>query len=167
MNEHDLVLLLLRVTVGAIMVAHGLNHWRGPGGVEGTARWFGSIGLAPPKVHAWMSVVVEIAAGLALVVGLLTPLGAAATIGTMTVAGIAAHRRNGLFVFKDGYEYVLLVAVVCLAIATLGPGEVSLDHALGIDDDLDGWLGLGLAGTGVLGAGALLAACWRPAKKSS
>jgi len=150
------------VTLGTIMVKHGLNHWRGPGGVQGTARWFGSIGLKPPIVHAWMSVLVEIAAGVGLLLGLFTPLAAAASIGTMTVAGVAAHRKNGFFVFKDGYEYVLLVAVACASLSLLGSGEWSLDGALGIRHDLDGWTGFALALLGVVGAAGLLAATWRP-----
>lgn len=50
----------------------------------------------------------------------------------LVVAGIAAHRRNGFFVFKDGWEYVLMIAVVATALAALGPGRASLDHAAGI-----------------------------------
>lgn len=164
MTQVDLALFLLHATLGAIMIMHGLNHWRGPGGVAGTARWFGSIGLKPPIVHAWMSVLVELAAGGALVVGLLTPVAAAATIGTMTVAAIAAHRKNGFFVFKDGYEYVLLVAVACVSLSILGPGRWSVDHVLGITGDLDGGVGLVIALLGVAGAAGLLAATWRPEK---
>jgi putative oxidoreductase len=166
-TEYDLALFLLRVTLGSIMVMHGLNHWRGPGGVEGTARWFGSIGLKPPLVHAWMSVVLEIAAGVALIVGLLTPLAAASTIGSMTVAGVAAHRKNGFFVFKDGYEYVLLVAVACVSVSTLGAGGWSLDDTFGIVDDLDGWTGFTISLLGVAGAAGLLATCWRPEVKAA
>ena len=166
MNQDDLALLLLHVTLGAIMLMHGLNHWRGPGGIDGTARWFGSIGLRPPRVHAWMSVLVEITAGGALLLGLFTPLAAAASIGTMTVAGVTAHRKNGFFVFKDGYEYVLLVAVACLSLSVLGAGGWSVDKALGIADDLDGWIGLTVALLGVAGAAALLAASWRPEVKT-
>lgn len=162
MTEYDLALLLLRATLGAIMVMHGLNHWRGPGGVQGTASWFASLGLKPPLAHAWMSVAVELTAGAGLLLGLMTPLAAAATIGVMTVAGLAAHRRNGFFVFKDGWEYVLLIAVTCLALGVLGPGGWSVDDALGFADDLDGWAGLGLAALGVPAAVGMLAVCLRP-----
>jgi putative oxidoreductase len=162
--ENDLAVLGLRITLGVIMLMHGYNHWRGGGRVEGTARWFGGLGLRPPKLHAWSSIVVEFAAGAGLILGLLTPLAAAATVGVMTVAGIAAHRKNGFFVFRDGYEYVLLIAVVCLALGLLGPGEYSLDRALGIDDELDGGVGLAIAAAGFLGAAAMLAACWRPGR---
>ncbi|MGH3978416.1 MAG: DoxX family protein [Pseudonocardiaceae bacterium] len=161
MIEADVASLLVRLVLGATMILHGYNHGLGPGGIDGTARWFGKIGLRPPRLHAWASCVLEIAAGVGLLVGLLTPLAAAATVGVMAVAGVVAHRKNGFFVFRDGYEYVLVVAVVCVALGALGPGIVSLDHALGIA--IDGWAGgLVVAGGGLLGAGLLLALSWRP-----
>jgi putative oxidoreductase len=102
-----------------------------------------------------------VGAGALLVLGLLTPLAGAAVMSVMLVAGLLAHRRNGFFVFKDGYEYVLVLAVACVALAMLGPGDVSLDAAAGID--IDGWTGGGLAaGVGAAGTAGLLAAFWRP-----
>ena len=160
----DSAALLLRLVVGLTMMAHGYNHVWGGGGLAGTARWFDTMGLRPPKLHAVLSGAGELAAGAALTIGLLTPLAAAFVIGTMVVAGVTAHRRNGFFVFKEGYEYVLMIAVVCAVIGLLGPGSVSVDHLLGLDDAFDGSVGLALsAGLGVFGAAALLAATWRPA----
>ncbi len=162
MTVVDTAILLLRVTVGLTMVAHGYNHLRS---LAGTARWFGSLGMRPPKLHAMLSGVGETAAGAALAIGLLTPLAAAFVVGTMVVAGVAAHRGNGFFVFKDGYEYVLMIAVVCAVIGLLGPGAASVDALFGLDTALDGAVGLLLAaGLGVVGAAALLAATWRPVR---
>lgn len=153
--------LLLRVVLGVTMIVHGLNHWRGGGRIAGTARWFSGLGLRHGRLQAWLSVVTEVGAGALLVLGLLTPLAGAAVISVMLVAGLLAHRRNGFFVFKDGYEYVLVLAVACVALAMLGPGDVSLDAAAGID--IDGWAGGGLAaGVGAAGTAGLLAAFWRP-----
>lgn len=164
MNDADVVAAGLRAVLALIMVMHGWNHLRGGGRIAGTAQWFGGLGLRPPMLHAWMSVVVELAAGTALLLGFLLPLAAAATIGVMTVAGVTAHRKNGFFVFQEGYEYVLLVAVVCAAVATMGAGRLSVDHALGIAGRLDGAVGAAVAGSGALGALAMLAACWRPGR---
>jgi putative oxidoreductase len=164
--ESDLAPLLLRVVLGVVMVAHGWNHVFGPGGVEGTARWFGSMGLRPPRLHALASGVTEIGSGVGLLLGLLTSLQCAAVVGTMTVAFMINHRGNGFFIFRpgEGWEYVGTLAFTAIALAALGPGEVSLDHALGVD--LDGWVGLGLsAGLGAGAAAGLLAACWRPVQK--
>ncbi|MGH3904611.1 MAG: DoxX family protein [Pseudonocardiaceae bacterium] len=162
MTVVDTATLLLRVVVGLTMAAHGYNHLSS---LTGTARWFGSMGLRPPKLHAALSGAGELVAGAALAIGLLTPLAGAFIVGTMVVAGVTVHRRNGFFVFKEGYEYVLMIAVVCAAIGLLGPGAVSADRLLGIDQSLDGTVGLALAvGLGILGAAALLAITWRPAR---
>ena len=165
MTVPDTGVLLLRVVVGLTMVAHGCNHLWGAGGLAGTTRWFASMGLRPPKLHAVLSGAGELIAGAALAIGLLTPLAAAFIIGTMVVAGITVHRRNGFFVFQEGYEYVLIIAVVCAVIGLLGPGAASVDRLLGIDDVLRGGVGLALTvGLGVLGATVLLTVTWRPAR---
>lgn len=164
MEAVDFALLLVRVVVGITMIAHGLNHWRGGGRIAGTARWFSGLGLRNGTLQAWLSVIVEIGAGALLVLGLFTPLACAAVISVMLVAGVLAHRTNGFFVFKDGYEYVLVLAVVVFASATLGPGRVSIDVAIGID--VTGWVGGGVAiGVAVLATGGLLAVFWRPQAK--
>ena len=74
----------------------------------------------------------------------------------MAVAGIAAHRRNGFFVFRDGFEYVLMIAVVSTALAAIGPGKASLDHAAGIN--FTGTPGILTALIAGLGGAALLLA---------
>ena len=126
-NAQVAALLLVRAVVGITMIAHGYNHWRGGGRIEGTARWFSGLGLRHGTLQAWMSVVTEIGAGTLLIVGLLTPLACAAVISVMLIAGLLAHRPNGFFVFRDGYEYVLVLSVVSLALAALGPGRWSAD----------------------------------------
>lgn len=157
----DVASALLRATLGIIFVAHGWNHGFGPGGLDGTAGWFDSIGLRPPRLQAAVSSYLEIAVGLALLAGLATPFAAAAGIGVMTTAFVTVHRRNGFFIIKEGYEYVLLVAVALTVLATLGPGRWSVDHAVGTA--ADGWpIGLAALGVGIAGSAAMLAVCWRP-----
>jgi putative oxidoreductase len=159
-------LLLVRVVLGIVMIAHGLNHWRGGGRIEGTARWFTGLGLRSGTLQAWMSVVTEVGAGALLIAGLLTPLACAAVISVMLVAGVLAHRPNGFFVFKEGYEYVLVLAVVSLALAVLGPGRLSVDHAG--DIEVTGWAGGGIAlGVAVAATAGLLGVFWRPAPEST
>lgn len=165
----DVASLLLRTIVGLTLVAHGANHVWGGGGLAGTGWWFDSIGIRPGRVHAVLASVSELIGGGMLVLGLATPLASAAALGTMLVALIANHLRNGFFIFRpgEGYEYVLMIAVVSTAIAVLGGGSLSLDHLLGADDELQGWLGLAVGlGAGGGGAALLLATSWRPAPRS-
>jgi putative oxidoreductase len=159
----DFALLLLRCGIGAVMLAHGINHIRPD--IDGTAKWFGSMGMKPAKLHAWLASVTEIGGGLLLVAGLLTPFAAAGVVGVMFVAWAINHRGNGFFIFRpgEGWEYVMTLGIVGLAIGTIGPGTWSLDEALDLNDDFIGWPGLLIAAIGGVGGGAaLLAAFWRP-----
>lgn len=164
----NLALLVMRVTVGVVMLAHGYNHIWGGGKIAGTAGWFESLGMRPGRFHAWLASLTELAAGSLLVLGLLTPLAAAGVLGTMAVAWIINHIGNGFFIFRpgEGWEYVMTLTLVSFGIAGVGAGEWSLDSALGIMDDLFGWTGvvIGVAAGGG-GAAALLAIFWRPPKK--
>lgn len=167
MNELDTASLILRLSLGVTLIAHGWNHGFGPGGLKGTTGWFESIGLRPAKVHAAVSSYLELAAGAALIVGFLVPIAAAAGIGMMTVAFVTVHRRNGFFIFREGegYEYVMTVAFALTALAVLGGGKVSLDRAFGFDLGGVG-IGLGAAAAGVLGAAGMLITSWRPPRTS-
>ena len=86
--------------------------------------------------------------------------------GVLLIAGLLAHRPNGFFVFKDGYEYVLVLSVVSLALAVLGPGRFSLDNAAG--SEITGWAGGGIAlCVAVVATAGMLATFWRPAPKQT
>jgi putative oxidoreductase len=163
----DLGLLIIRVVVGLTIAAHGYNHIFRGGKIKGTAGWFESLGMRPGIVHAWLASLTELAAGVSLVLGLLTPLGAAGVAGTMAVAFITNHRKNGFFIFRpgEGWEYVNVLMWVGLALGATGAGQWSLDHALELDWTAGG-IGFAIAAIGGLGGAALLlATCWRPQKK--
>lgn len=166
----DLAALLLRVILGVVMFAHGYNHVFNGGKLPGVARWFASLGFRAPRLQAALASYTELGVAPLLIVGLLTPLAAAGAVGTMLVALIANHFKNGFFIFRkgEGYEYVLTLLVSALALASLGGGGWSVDHALEIADDIDGWTGLAIA-AGAGGGGGLLtlALFWRPPTRSA
>lgn len=165
MDEVDLALLMLRVALGFTMVAHGVNKIKG--GIGGTAGWFDSIGMRPGKMHAWFAAGGEITSGLFLAAGFLTSFAALGFVGLMVVAAVTVHLENGFFIVKEGWEYVFVLAVTAISLAMLGPGEWSVDDALGISDDLDGYVGLAIsAGGGLLAAALLLGIFYRPPKES-
>src|SRR5215469_6875636 len=165
MHPVDIAALLLRAVLGITMLAHGWNHAFGGGKIPGTTRWFASIGMRPAWVHAYVATLTEIGSGVLLLLGLLTPLAAAGVLGTMLVALVTAHLRNGFFIFRpgQGYEYVVVLAMCALTIGVVGPGNWSLDHALG--SVWPDWVRFAVtAGAGLGGGAAQLATFWRPAR---
>ena len=165
----NVALVFIRVALGFVFVAHGWNHIFGGGKIAGTARWFESLGVRPGKLHAWIASITELGAGALLVLGFLTPVACAGVVGTMLVAWITNHLRNGFFIFRpgEGYEYVMTLTIVAVGLAGLGAGRWSVDNLLGIFVP-GGWVGLAIATfVGGFGAAGLLIIFWRPGAKSA
>jgi putative oxidoreductase len=169
MTPYDVALLILRLVLGLTLAAHGLNKFFGGGRLPGTARWFESIGMKPGKFHATVAATTETAAGLGLAAGLLTPIPAAGFVSLMLVAAWTVHRPNGFFIVKEGWEYNLVLATCAVAVATLGPGKLSLDYLIfGEKLWLHGWAGLLLSvGLGLGGAIGQLLIFYRPPVKQA
>src|SRR5215468_3732302 len=127
-------ILLLRLTVGLTLSAHGsqkLFGWFGGPGLNSTGQFFEEmLGLRPGRRHALLAGLAETGGGLLLALGLLTPLGAAAAISVMVVAVFSFHIRNGFFAHNRGYEYNLVLGVAALALAFTGSGSLSMDALL-------------------------------------
>ena len=129
----DIALLLIRITVGGILAAHGLQKlfgWFGGHGIHGTASFLESLGFRPGRAHAWLLGGAELLGGLALAVGLLTPLAAAAVAGVMLAAIVVVHWDKGFFAQAGGYEFPWALAMVAVALAFSGGGRYSVDHGL-------------------------------------
>jgi putative oxidoreductase len=164
MEPYDIASLILRLTLGGIMLAHGVKHARGR---TKTSNWFGSIGFKSPDLQWFASTATEIGVGVLLLIGLITTLAAAGVIGVMTVAFVSVHRAAGFWVTArpdEGWEYILTLSAVAAALAIAGPGAISVDAALGLDPLLDGWIGGGAVVLGILAAGLQLAVFFRPAR---
>jgi putative oxidoreductase len=119
---------VLRVTVGIIMMAHGLTK------LHDLNAWFGqvqSLGIVAPKFLGTLSVAAEFGGGLGLVLGLLTPLCAAAVLANMLVAIIKVHAGHGLMMQHGGFEYPLVLAAAAFHFALRGGGPLSIDGMLG------------------------------------
>jgi putative oxidoreductase len=130
-----LALLITRVLVGALFVGHGtqkLFGWFGGHGLEGTG-------------GAMAAGAAEAGGGALLAVGLLTPLAAGAITGSMIQAIQTVHAANGPWVTDQGWEYNAVIVGTVLVIAEAGPGDLSLDHALGIELSGTKWAVLAFA----------------------
>jgi putative oxidoreductase len=140
-------LLLLRLVVGLLFVGHGsqkLFGWFGGGGPQGTAAFFGSIGYRVPAVTALVVGLSETGGGLLLATGLLTPLAAFLLATVMLNAIATVVFPKGLL---GGWEFELTLLTVAIVLVATGPGEISLDDAIGWADEITGieWASLTLA----------------------
>ena len=136
MVDLDIAMLVLRIAVGAIFVAHGLQKlwgwWDGPG----WAGWKGFIaylGPRPTLFWASMSLVAELGGGIALVLGLFVPLAAAGLVAQTLVLLVRVHWPNGFWSAAGGIEFPLSFGAGAFAVQLLGPGNWALDTVLPID----------------------------------
>ncbi|MBW0270729.1 DoxX family protein [Nocardia sp. MH4] len=124
----DAGLLVLRLGVGATMAAHGtqkLFAWFDGGGLSGTEKFFAASGYPMAKSFAVVAGLSETLGGIGLILGLLTPLAAAAILGTMLNA--IAVKWGGFFAPK-GVEYETILAVAATSLALSGAGGFALDR---------------------------------------
>jgi putative oxidoreductase len=147
----DIGLLLLRMTAGITLVAHGYPKLFGgpgkqphpllastmgpnyPAAVERSGPGFVTalekMGIPEPRLAATASGLAEFGGGLALAAGLFTRPVALAVAFNMGVAVYKAHWKNG-FYGQGGYEFPLLLGVSALSIGLTGPGVISVDHLI-------------------------------------
>ncbi|MGH3452305.1 MAG: DoxX family protein [Haloechinothrix sp.] len=154
-------MLVLRVGIGSIFVAHGLQKalgwWGGPGW-EGWKGFIGFLGPKPTVFWASISLIAELGGGLAIILGLLVPLAAAGLVAQTIVLFVKVHWPNGFWTANGGIEFPLAFGVGAFAVQVLGPGAWALDSLLPVDvlyEPSVRWVILGLAV-----AGALVAAFW-------
>jgi putative oxidoreductase len=109
--------LVMRLALGAIMIAHGYHKvW---GGFHHHMDMVGSLGL--PRWMAYLSAGTEFFGGIALVLGLFTRFFSLAIVIEMAVAIWKVHFKNGL-VGPGGFEFPLAIGTIALALLCFGGG---------------------------------------------
>lgn len=122
-------LAALRIVLGFLFAAHGwqkFNEWT----IAGTQASFAKMGVPAADVMAPAIAVLELAGGVALVLGILTRVVSALLVLDMLGALFLVHAPAGIFAANGGYELVLLLAAASFALALTGAGRLSLDRAL-------------------------------------
>jgi putative oxidoreductase len=120
---HPLALLVLRLGLGIIMIAHGAQKLFG--GLPRFMEMLQHMGILP--IMAYLVVAAEFGGGILLVVGLLTRLAALSIVIDMAVAIDKVHWKNGLK-GPGGFEFPLACGVIAFALIFLGGGPISLDQ---------------------------------------
>jgi putative oxidoreductase len=120
-----LALLVMRLSLGVIMVAHGYHKVFG--GLHHHAQMVAGLGL--PAWLGYVSSFTEFFGGLLLLVGLFTRCAAIAVCIDLIVAIWKVHWHNGL-TGDHGYEFPLAVATLAFALIFFGAGPIALDHIL-------------------------------------
>jgi putative oxidoreductase len=152
--------LLARLFIGGMFIGHGtqkLFGWFGGPGLDGTTGMMEKLELAPPRANAYAASLSETLGGAAIALGAFTPAAAASLIGTMTTAIRTVHLKNGFWSTGGGYEYNLTIIAALLLIVDGGPGPISIDSALGIEETGAG-APLAALAAGVVGSTVTLAA---------
>jgi putative oxidoreductase len=156
----DFGILLLRVLFGAAIAAHGAQKvfgLFGGHGLKGEAAFMETLGFRPGVMFAVMAGLSELGGGLILMLGLFTPVGAAAVLSAMIVAMISVNLKNGFFAVHQGIEMEFPYAASALGIAFTGPGVFSLDAVLGLRLLGGPYVTGGLLMLALIGAGITLA----------
>ena len=129
----DLGLLVLRLALGGILMAHGIQKLTGIG-LKGFTDYVANVGIPRPEILAPVAVGAETIGGLLVILGLFAQVGAVAIACTMAFAIVYVHWKTGFFVPGKmeqggplpGYEYDVALLSMAVCILLSGPGNFRL-----------------------------------------
>lgn len=128
-SVRDAALLVARIVLGVVLIAHG---WQKvvTNGLGATTQGFAQMGVPVAPVSAVFAGVVELVGGALLVLGAATALVGILVVLDMLGAALLVHVGNGVFASDGGWELVGVIAAAALALAATGAGRYSVDHTL-------------------------------------
>lgn len=126
---YDWAILILRVCLGVIFLAHGsqvaFGMLGGPG-IHAFSEMISGLGFKPALFWAYAAAYVEVLGGAFLIFGVLTRTAALFLLIFMVVAVIKVHLGKGFFIQSGGFEYNFVIACICIALILTGPGKFSI-----------------------------------------
>ncbi len=122
----SVAVLLLRLMTGAAFLVHGWPKIQNP------LHWMDAFPGHPPSFVQLLPAIAEFGGGVALILGLLTPVACAGIICTMLVALFVHISHGDPFVAKGGpgWELAMVFLTSAVTILLLGPGRFSLDQKI-------------------------------------
>lgn len=133
----SLALLLLRLPLGAIFLAHGSQKLLGLFGGHGltaTLKNF-EVHLGIPPILTLLAIIAEFGGGIGILLGFLTRLSGVGIAATMAVAIYKVHMVNGFFLNAactpgkgHGIEFNLALLGMALTLVVAGGGQWAIDR---------------------------------------
>ncbi len=137
MTESSAAIFVIRVVLGVVFFAHGMQKvfgWFGGHGYSAAMGGFEKMGI--PVFFAFMAILAESLGSIGLILGFLTRIAAFGIAVNMAVAIGMIHHKFGFFMNwsgnqkGEGFEYHLLVLAICIALMIKGGGSLSVDRAV-------------------------------------
>ncbi|HLC62230.1 MAG TPA: DoxX family protein [Candidatus Nanoarchaeia archaeon] len=139
MGQRDMTLLynlrfwsltLLRVFLGGLFAYHGALRLLVPANLAGSISYFAQVGIPFAQPSAYIFGIVEVVAGMLLLVGVFTRWSAFVLMLEMIYIFFKVHLKGGFLVGNNGYEFVLLLIFALLFVLVNGPGHLALEKML-------------------------------------
>ena len=129
-TTRDLVLLVARVGLGVLMLAHAKLEYDFGGGLAGVGRLFTEAGVPLGAVTGPANVLFELVGGIAVILGAAVPVVGVLMALNMVGAWVFVH-TSGLFAMDhNGPEVVIALGLLSLVLAVTGSGRFGLDHLI-------------------------------------
>jgi putative oxidoreductase len=124
---HPVGLLVLRLALGAVMIAHGYQKVFG-----GMTQFTGMLShMGIPGWMGYLTAAAEFGGGILVVVGFLTRFAAFAILVDMLVAICKVHLSHGFFSKNGGFEFPMVLAAVAFSLILTGGGPIAIDWLWG------------------------------------
>jgi putative oxidoreductase len=125
----DAGLLILRVAVGAVFMAHGWGDASQEGAAGANTSNYGDAGMPLPELSAWFGAYMQLVGGVVVILGALTRLVSAGFAVVMAGALVFVHPGEPLVMGQDGSGsgFALIMLGASLALLGTGAGRLSVD----------------------------------------
>jgi putative oxidoreductase len=129
-TARDLVLLVARIGLGVMMLAHAKLEYDFGGSLAGVGQLFAQSGVPLPAITGPANVLFEFVGGIMMILGLVVPIVGVLMALNMAGAWIFVH-TSGLFAMDhNGPELVVTLGLLSLVLAVTGSGRFGLDHLI-------------------------------------
>jgi putative oxidoreductase len=128
-TARDVVLLVARIGLGVIMIAHAKLEYDFAGGsIAGVGQLFAQSGIPMPAITGPANVLFEFVGGVAMILGAAMPLVGVLMAVNMAGAWLFVHTSPLYAMDHNGPETVIAIGLLSLVLAVVGSGRLGVDH---------------------------------------